>query len=264
MPRKLALVLCLSTVLAAATAVLANAASVTVRSGNVLVTLGGSVSPKAMPKNRYVPVKTNVFGRIETSDDSHPPALREVVVDVDRDAKVNGVGHPVCKPSQLEARNTRAARRVCGRASIGSGLAHAEIAFPEQGPITVTSPITVFNGGKRGGKTLLLVHTFLTVPVPAAIVTRVTFQKRGSGLRAVARIPVIAGGSGSAIDFTFRIGKTYRFKGRRIGYFEARCPDGKFRVRSPKILLRNEAQTPGVPARTLLKGSFLAPCTPKG
>jgi hypothetical protein len=264
MSRKLVLLLCLSAVLAVAIAALASAASVTVRSGNVLVTLGGNVSPKAMPKNRYVPVKTKVFGRIATSDRSHPPALREVVVDIDKDAKVNGVGYPVCKPGQLEARNTEAARRVCGRTSIGSGLAHAEIAFPEQGPIRVTSPITVFNGGKRGGKTLLLVHTFLTVPVPAAIVTRVTIQKKGPGLRAVARIPVIAGGSGSATDFKFRVGKTYRFKSRRIGYFEAKCPDGRFRVSSPKILLRNEAQTPGIAAQTRLDGSFLAPCTPKG
>lgn len=264
MRRKLILTLALSATLAIGIAAFASAASFKVRSGKVVITLGGNVSPKAMPRNRHVPVKTNVFGRIGMSDASHPPALREVVVDIDKDAKVNGKGYPVCKAGKLEARDTRAARKACGRATIGSGLAHAEIAFPEQPPIKVRSPITVFNGGKGGGKTLMLIHTFITVPVPAAIVTRVTIQKKGRGLRAVARIPVIAGGSGSAIDFKFRIGKTYGFRGRRIGYFEARCPDGKFRVRSPKILLRNEGQIPGVPARTVLKGSFLAPCTPKG
>jgi len=40
--------------------------------------------------------------------------------------------------------------------------------------------------------------------VPAAIVTQVTIQKRGTGIHAVARIPVIAGGSGSVLDFRFK------------------------------------------------------------
>jgi hypothetical protein len=32
----------------------------------------------------------------------------------------------------------------------------------------------------------------------------------------------------------------------------------------PKVLFKNEAQTPGVAATTVLKGSIAVPCTPKG
>ncbi len=245
-------------------AALASAASFKVRSGDLIVTLGGNVSPKAMPKKRYVPVSTTIFGRIDTADGSHPPAFREAVVDIDRDAKVNARGYPVCKAAQLEAQNTKGARRACGKASIGTGLAHAEIKFPEQPPIAVTSPITVFNGGVGGGQTKLLIHTFITVPVPAAIVTRVTIAKKGSGLHSIARIPAIAGGAGSAIDFKFEVGKTFTRGGGRVGYFEARCPDGRFKVTSPKILFRNETGDPAFPSQTVLRGSFLVPCTPKG
>ena len=63
------------------------------------------------------------------------------------------------------------------------------------------SPLLIFNGGESGGKVTLLAHTFITVPAPAAIVTRVTVQRKGAGVHAIARIPVIAGGSGSAVDF---------------------------------------------------------------
>jgi hypothetical protein len=143
-------------------------------------------------------------------------------------------------------------------------LAHAEIAFPEQNPIKVASPITVFNGGEKGGKVTLLIHTFLTVPVPAAIVTTVTIQKKGSGLHSIAKVPVIAGGSGSALDFKFKLGRTYSYKGKKVGYLEARCPDGVFNVSTPKTVFKNEAHTPGVPAATILKGSLAIPCTPKG
>jgi hypothetical protein len=264
MRRRTAAAFALSAVLAIAIAALASAASVTVRAGQLLFTIGGSVSPKKLPRNDYAPVRTTVFGKITTSDGSHPPALREAIVDIDKDAKVDVKGYPVCKPGKLEARDTGAALKVCGEATIGNGVAHAEIAFPEQPPITVESPITVFNGGQKGGKTLLLIHTFITVPVPAAIVTQVTVQKKGRGLHTVALIPVIAGGSGSAIDFSFKAGKTFSRKGRKVGVFEAKCPDGKFIARAQKILFKNEAKTPGFPPQTIVEGTFIVPCTPKG
>jgi len=242
----------------------AGAATFKSQVGHLIITLGGNVSPKAMPKNEYVSVKTNIFGKIGTDNGTHPSALREVVVDIDKDTKLNPKGYPSCKPGQLEARNTAAAKRVCGKATLGNGIAHAQISFPEQPPIKVTSPITVFNGGGTPARTKLLIHTFLTVPVPAAIVTQVTIQKRGTGVHSVAKIPVIAGGSGSVLDFKFKLGKTFAYKGKKVGYFEARCPDGKFLVKSPKILFKNEADIVGQPAQTVLKGSVGVPCTPRG
>lgn len=142
--------------------------------------------------------------------------------------------------------------------------ATAEIAFPEQASIKVSSPLLVFNGGESGGKVTLLFHTFITVPAPAAIVTTVTIQRKGTGVHAIAKIPVIAGGSGSALNFRFTLGKIYRYKHKRVGYFEARCPDGVFKVRSKRALFKNEAGTPGVAAQTVLKGDLGVPCNGKG
>ena len=264
MNRKVSRVLALGACAALSMAAVAGAASFKVKSGKLEVTLGGTVSPSKLPKGQLAPVKTNITGKIETTDGSHPPALREVVVDIDKDAAIDSTGLPVCKKAQLEAQNTANAKKVCGAATVGKGLAHAEIKFPEQEPIIVTSPIIVFNGGTSGGKTKLLIHTFITVPVPAAIVTKVTVSKKGAGLRSVAKIPVIAGGSGSALDFKFKLGRDYTYKGRKRSLLAAKCPDGKFRVSSPKILFKNEAATPGFPAQTVLKGNVLIPCTPKG
>jgi hypothetical protein len=220
--------------------------------------------PKALPKATYAPVTANIEGKIQTTDGTHPSAFRETEVDVDKDIKVSVKGLPVCKPGQLVAADTAQAKKVCGATILGSGLAHAEIAFPEQHPLIVTSPITVFNGGEKGGKVTLLIHTFITVPVPAAIVTTVTIQKKGSGLHSVAKVPVIVGGSGSVLDFKFKLGRTYAYKGKKVGYLEARCPDGAFKVTVPKTVFKNEAHIPGVPATTILKGNLSIPCTPKG
>lgn len=266
MRRNLMLALALTATLSVAVVAIAVAknARTTIRAGNLVLTFGGGFSPDKLPRSKYVPVTANVFGKISTSDGTHPSAFREATVDIDKDIKVNVKGLPVCTAGQLEARDTKAALKVCGDTELGTGTAHAEIAFPEQSPIKVASPLKVFNGGEAGGKVKLLVHTFLTVPVPAAIVTQVTIQRKGSGLHSIARVPVIAGGSGSALDFSFKLGKTYSYKGEKVGYLEARCPDGVFRVNSPKTVFKNEARVPDVKPVTVLKGRLPLPCRPKG
>lgn len=264
MRRNLMLALAVAGVLSLGVAAVASAVSTTLRAGNLIVTFGGSTSPKALSKTKYTPVTTNIFGKIKTSDGTHPSAFREAVVDIDKDVKLNVKGYPVCKAGQLEARDTKAAKRVCGNTILGEGKAEGEIAFPEQDPIKVPSPLLVFNGGEKGGKVKLLIHTFITVPAPTAIVTDVTITRKGSGIHSVAKIPVIVGGSGSVLSFSFKLGKTYSYKGKKVGYFEARCPDGVFKVSTPKVLFKNEAKTPGVAATTVLKGGIAVPCTPKG
>jgi hypothetical protein len=264
MRKNLMLALALAAVLSLGVAAVASAVSTTLRAGNLVVTFGGSTSPKKLSKTKYTPVTTNIFGKIKTTDGTHPAAFREAVVDIDKDVKLNVKGFPVCKAGQLEARDTKAAKKVCGNTILGEGSADAEIAFPEQKPIKVPSPLLVFNGGEKGGKVTLLIHTFITVPAPTAIVTTVTIQRKGSGIHSIAKVPVIAGGSGSALDFSFKLGKTFTYKGKKVGYFEARCPDGVFKVNTPKVLFKNEAHTATGGGTTVLKGGIAVPCTPKG
>lgn len=231
--------------------------------GNLAFVLGARVSPVDLPRHEAVPAVASIFGKMPTRDGTHPSALRELVIDVDRDVKVNVKGYPVCKGGSHDIRDPGAAKRACGDTVLSRGIAHVEIAFPDQKPIILTSPITVFNGGEKGGKVTLFVHAIITVPAPAAIVTTVTLSRKGTGLHAVAKTPVIAGGSGSTLDFKFKLGKTYNYKGKKVGFLEAKCPDGVFKLNVPKVLFRNEAQTPGVPPTTTLKGALVVPCTPK-
>jgi len=264
MRRNLLVALALSAALAVGVTAFASAAQVKLRAGNIIATFGGTSKPTALPKNRFAAVKANIFGKLVTSDGTHVSALREAVVDFDKDIRVNPQGLPVCRPGQLEARNTRAAKRVCGKTIVGSGSAHAEIAFPEQRPITVPSPITIFNGGGNARRSKLLIHTFITVPVPSAIVTQVNIKKKGAGISSLSKIPVIAGGSGSVLDFKFNVGRDFRFRGRRTSLNMAKCPDGKFQVSAKKIVFRNEAQEPGVAGQTVLRGGLSVPCRPRG
>lgn len=198
---------------------------VTVEAGNLKVTFDGGFSPKKLPKKKLAPITLTASGAIATKDGSHPPALKQVILETDKNGAINVKGIPVCKGGKLQSRDTKAAEKACPKSIIGKGTTNVEIAFPEQKPIPVSSKLLVFNGGKSGGTTTLYIHAFITVPTPAAIVTTVKIKKHKNGrygLKSVATIPKIAGGSGSVTSFSLKI--------NRKGVLTAKCPDGKLQV----------------------------------
>ncbi len=265
MRKKLLVALALSAVFALGVTAVATAKFDTFRTGNLIMKVDAGVKPKALPKNKRAPITLFIKAQSSTSDGTHPPAFRETTIDFDKNGTINSKGLPTCKGGQLESRDTKAAKKACGSATVGSGKSKIEIAFPEQRPITVNSPITVFNGGTKGGKTTLFIHTFITVPVPAAVVTTVTVKKihKGRfGLRAVAKIPVIAGGSGSVIGFEISFVRKYTYKGKKMSYFSAKCPDGRFNADVKSAIFINEAGGPRT--KKTLKGTLARSCTPKG
>ncbi|HET8639425.1 MAG TPA: hypothetical protein VFL89_04155 [Solirubrobacterales bacterium] len=267
MRKKLIVVLALGATLALAFAAVSAAKWSIFQAGNLVLKADGGVSPKALPKKSYAPVTVNVKGEVSDKTGGHPAAIREALIDFDKNGKIDTTGLPVCKGSQLEARDTNSAKRVCGKTIVGKGSGKIEIAFQEQSPIAVNAPITVFNGGTKGGKTTLYIHTFITVPVPSAVVTTVTIKKvhKGRyGLSTVSKIPVIAGGSGSVLSFNIEFGKKYTYKGKKRSYIEARCTDGHFNAKVIKAIFKDEDRTAPENGTTTLSGTVIRPCTPKG
>jgi hypothetical protein len=227
----------------------------------------GKLSPRTFPRHELAPASFRTRGEIATSDGTHPPALREGVVYVDKNGALDAHGLPVCRAAQLEAQDTKAAKRVCGEAIVGTGLGAAEIAFPEQRPISVTSPITIFNGGVKGGTTTMYLHAFITVPTPAAIVSSFAFTRVKAGrygLRGVAKIPVIAGGSGSVTSFDFKIERRYNYRGERKSFDLTKCPDGIIRVKGTGLFKDEVRDGIDDGEKTTISASLSFPCTPKG
>jgi hypothetical protein len=199
---------------------------VKVVAGNLELTFNGGFTPKTLSKTKLTPITLNISGKLRTKDGTHPPALKEVVVETDKNGAINVKGLPVCTAAKLQSQDTKHAEAICKSAIIGSGQAKVEIAFPEQSPIPATTKIIAFNGGFSGGTTTIYIHAYLTVPTPAAVVTTVKVKKVHNGrygLKSVATIPKIAGGSGSTTDFNLTINKK--------GVLTAKCPDGKLQAR---------------------------------
>lgn len=243
MRKYLMLTMALAALIAVSVAGIATGANkpVTVEVGNLIFTFNGGFSPTKLPKKKLAPISLQASGKISTKDGSHPPALKETIVETDKNGAINVKGIPPCKSSQLQSRDTKAAEKACGKSIIGVGQTTVEVEFPEQKPFDVTSKLLVINGGFSGGTTTLYIHAFFDRPTPGAIVTTLKIKKVHNGrygLKTVATIPKIAGGSGSVKDFNLTINKK--------GVLTAKCPDGKLQAKATAVFSDGTKASAGI------------------
>ena len=254
MRKYLMLTMALGALIAVSVAGISSATTVTV--GNLKFKAEGKFVPKALPKKTLAPIALTAEGAISTLDGTHPPALKEVLLETDKNGAINVKGVPTCTSGKLQSQDSDAARAICKKAIVGEGKTGVEIEFPDSKPVDVTSDLIVFNGGTSGGKTTLYIHAYITVPVPAAIVTTVKIKKINKGrygLLSVATIPRIAGGSGSVTSFNLTIAKKYSFQ-KKYNILTAKCPDGKLQAHAVGIFDDG----------TKAEADFVKPCTGKG
>jgi hypothetical protein len=230
---------------------------VTVQVGNLVFTADGGFTPKALSKKTLEPIALQVEGKIGTTDGSHPPALKEVVIEGDKNAVVNSKGIPTCSSGQLQSRDTKAAEAACRPAIIGTGKTTVEVEFPEQKPIPVNSKLLLINGGSSGGTTTWYVHAYFNAPITGAIVTTVKIKNKPHGrygTLSVASIPKIAGGAGSVTSFQLTVKKDVKVGSKTFHPIMAKCTDGKLQVHGEAVFADGTKA-----AAEVIRG-----CTPKG
>jgi hypothetical protein len=230
---------------------------VTVRVGEMELTADGGFTPKALSRTKQTPIEIHASGEVQMRDGSHPPAIREIIIEADKAGEQHTKGIPVCKQGQLQATSTAAALKNCKGALIGEGTAVAQVAFAEQRPINVSSKLLLFNGPEQGGKRTWYAHAYFSNPISGAIVTTATISKihRGRfGTKAIIKIPQLVGGAGSGISFTLEIFKTVKVGNKVLNPISATCPDGKLKVHGlGKFEDGTQAET-----------EIIRACTPKG
>lgn len=240
-------------VLIALFALVGTASAIKLRAGDILVIGDGGFSPRKLPKNRDVPIEIHGGGRITTVSGELPPVLHRIIFRFDKHGHVETRGLPVCKRGKLIATDVPRARKNCRGSIVGKGRGKALIDFPEQKPFPVSSPITVFNGPRKGRNPSVIAHAYTTVPVPTTYVVPVVIERIHKGVygyRTKARIPKIANGAGIPISGRLTIGRRWTHKGVRHSFVNARCATGRLQARG-KFEFDND---------TVLKGTFFRPC----
>jgi hypothetical protein len=252
MKKKIAAGLVLVLLVAATTA---NAFHVHVVAGNLVLDAEGGFSPKALPKHQNAPIKAWGGGKLSTLSGELPPVLKGFVLEFDRHGAVDTAGLPHCTKGKLVATDVAAARRACKDAIVGKGFGTAVVKFPEQGPIKVGSPITLFNGPKKDGDDTIIAHAHLDYPGPTTFIVPIVIEKIHKGVfgyRVSVEIPKIAGGYGHPIAGSAKVGRLWTFKGKKHSYISARCETGHFESRG-EFTFKEEVTT-------VLRANFFLPC----
>lgn len=241
----------------------ATARAVVVQKDNIRVNFDASFAPQALPRNRPAPVAITVHGAIQTTDGSHPPALRMLEVELNRSGRISTAGLMACSSPSLQSTSTEQALARCGPALVGHGHFTAQVNLG--GDIPAQGDILAFNS-RLHGKPVLLLHFFVEVPVRLTLVVPLAIGHKtetpfGTILRS--RIPRLGGGLGSITEIDLSINRRYNFRGERRSYVSAACrapaglPGGVFpfararfrfeshRLISPEALRRSCHVRPG-------------------
>jgi hypothetical protein len=215
--------------IAASAALLAGVSgAATVRVGTLVLHADGSFEPRLLPKRAYAPIRFEGYGEVRTTNGTLPPALEHVELEFDRDGRLTTAGLPVCSPGKLEAATPSQARSRCSGAVVGTGQLEAAVSLAGLARLEMTSPLTIFNGPRRGGSPTAVLHAQAPFPVSETYVIVAPIERVRKGIygyRTEFDIPPIAAGQGSLTRIDSKIGRFYRAGGKKRSYVAARCSD---------------------------------------
>jgi hypothetical protein len=212
----------------------ASASALVLEAGDLVLNAEGGFAPTKLPKHVDAPIKIYGGGKASTKSGELPPIVETLTIEFDRHGHVETKGLEVCPAGRLQSTTVPQARKSCPNAIVGEGKGSAIVAFPEQKPIPISSPITLFNGPKKNGDDTIIAHAFTTVPVPTTFIVPVVIEKIHHGVygyRTKAKIPKIAGGAGHPISGNITVDRKWTFKGKKYSYVNARCETGHLQAK---------------------------------
>jgi hypothetical protein len=228
MPHRLrrALPLFVVALVAGAIAAAAAAGSAMVETRELRLELNASFKPLNLPIHSFAPVEFSGSVDVSKPGGGEPAALEKVVLDFDRDGRLDVAGLPTCPPERIAAASVAEARQLCKGAIVGTGKLEALVDLPS-GPVPTGSPLTLFNGPRQAGHPTVIVHAQTTVPATQAYAFVVPIEKRPGEFRyrATAVIPPLAGGLGAITKIAIKVGRRYTSGGVKRSYVAARCSD---------------------------------------
>jgi hypothetical protein len=192
---------------------------------NQVVHFDAEFSPHSLPRQTPAPIEVTIKGAVATTDGSHPPPLKVLEIELNRNGRLYTKGLPSCSPSRLQSTSTAEAKSRCGSALVGRGSFRAEVELGTNNPVAANGEVLAFNGRLKG-KPALLLHFFGGAPVHFTLVVPLAIGHRRDGefgtvLRT--RIPRLANGFGSITQIELSLGRRWRFAGKARSYLSAAC-----------------------------------------
>jgi len=213
---------------AAASAPRATASEV-VQKGTLRVTTTGKLSPSRLPRKGTAPIEVSVGGRFTTTDESLPPQLTSMRIELNRHGRLETTGLPECRIGQIHPASTRRALKACRPALVGRGSFSVEVVLAGQEPYPTQGRLLVFNG-KHKGKPALLGQIYSAKPFTNSFVIPFVISKRKRGrygLVLTSNVPKALTSWGHITGLTLNLKRRYGFGGQMRSVVSAGCPAPK-------------------------------------
>ena len=192
--------------------------------GDLIVALRGEISPLRLSRHEPDPVRLQLAGGLRTVDDTLLPRVRRVEIGLPTKGVISTKGLPTCTVRRLRNATSQRALAACRSALIGHGMVEADVLLPDQRPFQINARLLIFNGPRKNGHRLLLLHGFARQP-PTTVVLPFALDRRHGrfGLTIGADLPAALGPWPHLARFEMNLGRTFGHRGSR-SFLSASCP----------------------------------------
>ena len=204
---------------------LATAATIT-QKGNLRVKVDGKLSPKKLPRKGAAPISVTVGGEISTTDETLPPQLSGLRIELNRKGILDATGLPVCPYPKIQPGSTSRALAGCKGSLVGKGSFSADITLAGQEPYPTQGRLVVFNG-EKADKPVLYGHIYSAKPFATSFVIVFELSKHRKGTYGTvlsATLPKAMKAWGRLTGLEMTLSRTYSVKGKKRSFISAGCP----------------------------------------
>jgi hypothetical protein len=192
--------------------------------GDLFVRFSGGIAPVALPRESRAPISVSVSGTVRTLSGERPPALRRIAIAINRGGRLDTIGLPVCRESQIQPSSSSQALASCGDALVGRGRFTAAIAFPEQSAFPSQGQILAFNA-VVDGRPAILAHVYGGQPIPITRIIVFHIRRSGGAYGTVltGSLPASLNRYGYVKQISLSLHRDYTYQGRKRSYLTAAC-----------------------------------------
>jgi hypothetical protein len=197
--------------------------------GNLQLTVNGTISPQKLPRKGEVPIAVSVGWNIATTDGAPPPKLKTLKIEINRAGHFDLTGLPTCPYDKIQPATTSRALANCRSALVGRGSFQALIGLTGQESYFTKGHMLVFNG-LEGKKPVLLGQIYSPRPFANSFVIpfRLTEIDKGRyGNALTATLPASLRAWGSLTEIQMRLSRKFGYEGERRSFLSAGCPAPK-------------------------------------
>jgi hypothetical protein len=190
----------------------------------VVACLGGSISPRALPRHRPVPISLSLEGAIRAPAGA-PPRLQSFDLAFGARGGLDTAGLPVCPRARLRNSTHRQALARCPGALVGRGTIAAEVPLNPTEPIFAHTRALAFNG-RAHGRPAVWVQAYSAAPPVSFVLPFYLRHPRGGAFGVQMRAPAASalGRWPRLRSFRLVLGRRYRAAGAVHSYLSASCP----------------------------------------